>query len=154
MYVGLFVRDEYERLVKNKFQKMNQRNSWLACEKQPVKRPCVEHDWKLKSHARLWISWVFREKGQPTKYPWNCLFGKKLCCFTISFTHTIYPHYPWIVRSAIQRVNPSKYTWELEIVIPTIIYTFPYGFPQTPTFPSLDPWKVFSPNTYHTYSEW
>ena len=32
--------------------------------------------------------------------------------------------------SAFQRENPRKYTWEVEIVIPTIIYTFPYGFPQ------------------------
>ena len=30
--------------------------------------------------------------------------------------------------SVFQRENPSKYTWELEIIIPTIIYTFPYGF--------------------------
>ena len=48
------------------------------------------------------------------------------------FTHNIYiySHYPQIVRSAFQRENPRKYTWELEIIIPTIIYTFPYDFPQ------------------------
>ena len=41
----------------------------------------------------------------------------------------IYPYYPRIVISVFLRENPSKYTWELEIVIPTIVYTFPLGFP-------------------------
>ena len=43
MYVGLFVRDECERSVKIKFQKMNLCNLRLACEKQPTKRPHVKH---------------------------------------------------------------------------------------------------------------
>ena len=73
--------------------------------------------------------------------------------YQILYPHYIYPHYPWIVKSAFERENPSKYTWELEIVIPTIIYTFPCGFPQTPISPSLDPWEVVNPNTYHTHSE-
>ena len=52
-------------------------------------------------------------------------------CFTKSLpTLYIYPHYPQIIRSAFQRENPKNYTWEFEIVIPIIIYTFPYGFPQ------------------------
>ena len=50
--------------------------------------------------------------------------------YHILYPYYKYPHYPWIVRSALQRENPSIYTWELEIVIPTIIYIFPYGFPQ------------------------
>ena len=43
------------------------------------------------------------------------------------YPHYIYHHYLRIVRSAFSKENPSKYTWELEIVIPTIIYTFPCG---------------------------
>ena len=32
--------------------------------------------------------------------------------------------------SSFQRENTRKYTWELEIIIPIIIYTFPCGFSQ------------------------
>ena len=46
------------------------------------------------------------------------------------YPHYIYPHYLQIVRSVFQRENPIKYTWELEIVILTIFYIFPCGFPQ------------------------
>ena len=49
--------------------------------------------------------------------------------YQILYPHCTYPHYPQIVRSVFQRENPNKYTWELEIVILTIIYTFPLGFP-------------------------
>ena len=47
MYVGLFVRDECERSMKN--QDSNDKlvefmtSFQVACEKQPAKRPCVEH---------------------------------------------------------------------------------------------------------------
>ena len=81
MYVSLFVRDECERSVKNQASKMNQCSSRLAREKLMrrvtcEKAKCEAHDWKLKSHARLSSSRVFREKGHPMKYPRNILFGK------------------------------------------------------------------------------
>ena len=57
------------------------------------------------------------------------IWQKDKVFFQILCPHYKYPYYPWIVRSAFQRENPSKYTWELEIVIPTIIYTFPFGIP-------------------------
>ena len=47
MYMGLFVRDECERSMKN--QASNDKlvefttSSQVACEKQPTKRPRVEH---------------------------------------------------------------------------------------------------------------
>ena len=47
MYVGLFVRDEYERSVKNQALKGESvqfaTSSRVPCEKQSVKRPCVKH---------------------------------------------------------------------------------------------------------------
>ena len=47
MYVGLIVRDDYERLVKNKASKVEQMDfatgSRVACEKQPAKKSYVEH---------------------------------------------------------------------------------------------------------------
>ena len=74
---------------------------------------------------------VFCGKGLLAKYSRNILFDK-VSCFVLPslYPHYIYPHYPQIVRSVFQRENPRKYTWELEIVISTIIYTFPCGFPQ------------------------
>ena len=69
MYVGLFVRDECERLVKNQASKMDQCSSRLAREKgNPRKATCEAHDWKLKSHARLSSSRVLCEKGHLTRY--------------------------------------------------------------------------------------
>ena len=103
-------------------------NSWEAIRE---KATCGAHDWKTKSPARLSFSWLFRKKGQPMKDSRMSLFGKKLC-FALPFLypHYIYLHYPWIVMSAFQRENPRKYTSELEIVIPTIINTFPCSFLQ------------------------
>ena len=91
MHVSLFERDECERSMKNQVSK-DESVEFATCSREATheKATCRAHDWKLKSHARLWISQVFCEKGQPAKHPRNCLFGKKLCCFTKSFTHTIY----------------------------------------------------------------
>ena len=60
----------------------------------------------------------------------HSVWQKVKLLYQILYPHYKYHHYPQIVRSAFQRENPSKYTRELEIVIPTIIYTFPCGFPQ------------------------
>ena len=63
------------------------------------------------------------------KIPRNIMF----CYFGISTTpcfhpYYIYPHYPHIVRSAFQREHPRYYLWELEIALPTILYTILCGF--------------------------
>ena len=90
MYVGFFVRDECERLVKNQVSKDELVD--FASSSQEVtheKATCRAYDWKLMSHARLSDLRVFRKKGQLAKYLRNFLFGKKLCCFTKFFTHTI-----------------------------------------------------------------
>ena len=97
-----------------------------------AKESCVEH---MTGRWRVIPAWrfsrVFRGKGHPMKYSRNFLFGKKLYFALPSlYPHYIYPHYPQIVRNVFQRENPRKYTWELEIVIPKIIYTFPCSFPQ------------------------
>ena len=87
---------------------------------------------------------IGRRRVIPAQSFCKCLAGKafprntcetfylaNLSCFVLPslYPHYIYPHYPHIVRSAFQRENPRKYTWELEIVILTIIYTFPCGLP-------------------------
>ena len=128
----LFVRDECERLVKNQASKVESMDfvtsSWEATHE---KATCRAHDKKLKGHARWLVSWVSCDMGQLAKYLRNILFSKKLCLlYQILYPHYIYSHYQRIVRSVFKRENPRKYTWELEIVIPTIIYTFHCGFPQ------------------------
>ena len=58
MYMGLIVRDECERSMKNQVLKVEQvdfaTGSQLSCEKQTAKRATYRaHDWKMKSRARL-----------------------------------------------------------------------------------------------------
>ena len=55
---------------------MNKWISRLAREKQPVKKPRIEHITRID--ARLLFSWLSREKGQPLKDLRKSLFGKKL----------------------------------------------------------------------------
>ena len=69
------------------------------------------------------------------------------------YTHTIYTHITHKWWREPLRENPSKNTWELEIVIPTILYTFVCGIFSSPTSPFPYHWEVDSPNTYHTFSE-
>ena len=67
--------------------------------------------------------------------------------------HTIYTHITHKCSGVLLRENPSQTPWELEIVIPTILYTFACGISSTPTSPFPYHWEVDSPNTYHTLSE-
>ena len=69
------------------------------------------------------------------------------------YTHTIYTHITHKWWREPLRENPSKNTWELEIVIPTILYTFVCGIFSSPTSPFTYHREVDSPNTYHTLSE-
>ena len=99
------VRDQW----KIKLQKMNKWVSRLACEKQPTKKPHVKHmtrRWRVVPGCNF-HDW-FAGKANPQR---TC---ESLC----------------LAKSYVfQRENPRKYTWELEIIIPTIIYTFPCIFP-------------------------
>ena len=67
--------------------------------------------------------------------------------------HTIYTHitHKWWWEPL--RENPSKNTWELEIVLPTILYTFVCEISLFPTSPFPYHWEIDSANTYHTISE-
>ena len=83
---------------------------------------------------RVMPRWIFRDRLAGKA---NCegpaklsIWQKVVFCFTKSLPTLYIPYYPQIVRSSFQRENHRKYTWELEIVIPTIIYTFPCNFPQ------------------------
>ena len=90
------------------------------------------------------VSRVSRGLGLPARHPRNILF----CQTVISNSHFLclhylYPHYPQMLRSAAER-NLSHKPWELEIVIPTYLYTFAYGFSSTPTSSFLYHWEIDS----------
>ena len=133
---------------------MNQWNSWVAHEKQPVKRPRVKHmtrSWRVVSGCQVFV-W---QEGPSCKVPTKVLVWQKIVLlYQIFCPHYKYHHYLKIVRSVLQRENPSKYIWELEIVLCTYNHLHIFlWFSSTPTFPSLDFWEVVSPNTYHIHSE-
>ena len=69
------------------------------------------------------------------------------CAYT---TYTHITHKCW---EELLRENPSQTTWELEIVTPTILYTFVLGISSSSTSPFPYHWEVDSPNTYHTLWE-
>ena len=64
--------------------------------------------------------------------------------------YTIYTPQMW---GELLRENPSQTTWELEIIIPTILYTFVLEISSSPTSQFPYHWEVDSPNTYHTLWE-
>ena len=68
-------------------------------------------------------------------------------------TYTIYTHITHKWWGELLRENPSKNTWELEIVIPTIFYTFICRFSSSLTFPFPYHWEVNRLNTYHIFWE-
>ena len=67
--------------------------------------------------------------------------------------YTIYTHITHKCEESFREKNPSKTAWELEIVIPTILYTFVLGISSSPTSPFPYHWEVDSPNTYHALWE-
>ena len=69
-------------------------------------------------------------------------------CAYIIYTHIT--HKCW---EELLRENPNQTTWELEIVVPTILYTFILGISSSPTSQFPYHWEVDSPNTYHTLWE-
>ena len=91
----------------------------------------------------MWSTWLEAEKScQVVKFAStsqerpsrevltkHSIWQKDKVFYQIIYSHYIYSHYPQNVRSSFQREILSKNTWELEIVIPTIIYTFSLGFP-------------------------
>ena len=62
--MGLFVRDECERLVKNQASKDELVDFATSLQEATCKNTmCGAHNWKLKSHARLSDLRVFHEKS-------------------------------------------------------------------------------------------
>ena len=72
MYVDLFVRDECERSVKNQVSRVESMNfetgSRVACEKQPAKRPLVEH---MTGRRRVMLGCHFHDYLAGRANPWR-----------------------------------------------------------------------------------
>ena len=69
------------------------------------------------------------------------------------YAYTIYTHITHKCEESFWEKNPSQTAWELEIVIPIIIYTFVLGISSSPTSSFPYHWEVDSPNTDHTLWE-
>ena len=113
---------------------------------------CPAHDWNVKSQYR-WRQLYFASNLQVRLSRKTFCFAR-LCYLIHTFcTHTIYTHITHKSWGVLQRENPSHKPWELEIVIPTILYTIACGFSSTLTSPFPYHWEVDSLNTYHIHSE-
>ena len=117
---------------------------------------CPAHDWNAKSQNR-WRQLCFASSSRvrpsretPVKHSVlsDCHLWYTLSVPTLFYTHIT--HRCWGV---LLRENSNHKPWELEIVIPTYLYTFACGFSLTPTSPFPYHWEVDSSNTYHTLSE-
>ena len=95
----------------------------------------------------------FTSKAFPQDTRETFCFGRLSFLIHTIYTHTIYNPITHRCWGVLLRENPSHKPWELEIVIPTFLYTIACGFSSTPTSLFLYHWKVDSPNTYHTLSE-
>ena len=117
---------------------------------------CPAHDWNARSQDRIETAGFhecFAGKAFPQDtYETFCFAELSFLIHTIC-THTIYTPITHICWGVLLRENPSHKPWELEIVIPIILYIIAYGFSSTPTSPFPYHWKIDCPNSYHTLSE-
>ena len=114
------------------------------------------HNWNAKSQYRMEKA-VSREYLSSKAFPWDT---RETFCFARLYylihtfcTYSIYTHIIHKWEGEHLRENSSKNTWELEIFIPTILYTFVCGISSSLTSPFLYHWEVDSTNTYHTLWE-
>ena len=127
------------------------KNQWIsreARENLSHERACEEHmtgSWRVVPGCR------FRKCPTGKAFLWDT--RETFCFARLCYTHTIYTHITHKSWGVIQREKPSHKPWELEIVIPTYLYTFACGFSLTPTSPFPYHWEVDNSNTYHTLSE-
>ena len=114
--------------------------TWLECEESVQMETAVSREY-LAGKA-------FSRDTRETFY-----FARLYYLIHTFYTHTIYTHITHKCYWVLLRENPSQTPWELEIVIPTILYIIACGFFSTPTSPFPYHWEVDSPNTYHTLSK-
>jgi len=95
MYMGLFVRDECERLVKNQVSRVESVDftigSRVTREKQSVKMPCVEHmsrRWRVVPSCHFCD--CFARRANPRRTCESLYLAKSCVLLYLFFTHIIY----------------------------------------------------------------
>ena len=114
--------------------------TWLECEESVQMETAVSREYLVDKA----FSWDTRE---------TFCFARLYYLIHTFCTYSIYTHIIHKWEGEPLRENSSKNTWELEIVIPTFLYTFVCGISSSPTSPFLYHWEVDSLNTYHTLWE-
>ena len=117
---------------------------------------CPAHNWNAKSQDR----WRQLCPARHSRVRPSC---EALAKYSILpdcpiwytfFVSTLYiPSLPTNVEECFWEKTLTTNLEELEIVIPTHLYTFACGFFSIPTSQFLYHWEVDSPNIYHTFSE-
>ena len=113
---------------------------WLECEESGQMEIAVPHEY--------FVGKAFSRDTRETFCSASLSSLIHTFCAYITYTHIT--HKCW---GELLRENHSQTTWELEIVIPTILYTFVLGISISPTSPFPYHWEVDSSNTYHTLWE-
>ena len=121
----------------------------------PRSEACAQHMTRMRSWQMVTTSFrkCLADKAFPRDTREIFCFAELLYLIHTICSHTIYTHITHRCWGVLLRENPSHYTWELEIVIPIILYTIHCGFSSTPTSLYPYPWEVDSPNTFHTLLE-
>ena len=96
---------------------------------------CLAHDWNVKSQYRMETAMfceylagkAFPRDTRETFYSARLYYPIHASC-----TNTIYTHITHKWWGELLRENPSKNTWELEIVIPAFLYIFVCGISSSP----------------------
>lgn len=131
--------------------------SWVAREKASREVKHVYSTWleceESGQHGDCWFHKCLAGKAFPWDIHKTFYFANLSYLIHTIFTHTIYTPITHICWGVLLRENPSHNPWELEIIIPTFLYTIHCGFFSTPTSSFLYPWEVDSLNTYHTLLE-
>ena len=101
---------------------------------------------------------VFRECLAGKTFPQDTretfCFAKLSFLIHIFCAYTIYTHIIHRCWEVLLRENLSHKPWELEIVIPTILYINTCGFSSTLTSPFPYHWEVDNPNTPFQSVQW
>ena len=87
--------------------------------------------WKVKIDGDNCVLRVARGKVFPQDTHETFYFTRLSYLIHTFYTHTIYTIITKKCWGVLLRENPSHKPWKLEIVIPTYLYTFAYGFSLT-----------------------
>ena len=105
-------------------------SSWVSI---PRSDACALHMTRMRRVRTRWRQLVFASVSwvRPSRETLAKHFVLPDCHFwyTLSIPTLYIPSLPTYCKEGFSKRNHRKYTWELEILILTIIYTFSCGFP-------------------------